>query len=361
MILFSRARILISAQFIALSLSNGFAAEIRIGVAIEPVNEKIQLPLAVLQSQDLKIEKISEGRWSYVLANEDKLIGSLSASISAVPDSYSFLPVDISLPYEYKVLPIELFAVNVVETGSTIGDLYGTRVTSGMNTVSLFEFYQRAAFLAKPRLNSIKTTGRPIFGHDAQVFFKFLEASRELGWKLNVKPSKLALDVTSLLEARMSEKQGRDRKVIVRATGGKSDMEQLLTQIGYIQAEHYRKIWLGILAKKREKIEIADLCKLYRAFRDTLLAEVDPITRGRWDVSKDYQMLALVTNAMTECITRSAEAAIRDKGVIDDNAKTEILNYVNPADKRDVQEGAAAPVRDARMLQMQVLRKFDIL
>lgn len=335
------------------------AKELRVTVAVEPTIANEPKPGPKLHSQDLRLVELADGRWTYTLASSQKVIGTLTASIERVPSTYYSLPLEVSAPYNLDItLPLDLFAVQVTENRNTVREIYGTSLTSGMDSRTLFEFYQRTAFLSQSRLKEIENTGRNVYGHDVKIFFKFLEASRELGWQLNIKPSSLTRKVSTFLRASLSDKRGK--LIIARAVGSIDNMKLLLSQIDFIQAEQLRKIWAKIESERRNA-DVQATCELYAAFRNTLFMDVDPVIRSQWDKEGSYNLSTLVVDALTLCITQIAERDIVQSGTLNPETTTRIVELVSPIEKAAVAELPSRPLRNAYTRQLDNLSRFRIV
>lgn len=334
--------------------------ELRISAALEPPTVDAPIPQPKIESKQLVLTDMTGGRWTYSFADEKLAVGELSVTMNSVPTPYFSMPIEISAPFDLSgSLPVDIIAVKVADNNATIASIYGTNVQDGMDSRSLYEFYQRTAHLSQLRLQKLQETGRNLYIHDVQVFLKFLESSRELGWRLNIKPSNLTRKVSSFLKARLAIE--RDAKVIAKARGGNlNDVKLLLSQVDFIQAVQLKNLWERIKALDKNASNFESICLHYGAFQNTLLLDTDPLLRIKWDSHPDFKLTALAVNAVTLCSTKLAEKSIRQSGTVDDEANSKIVELANPAKIEGARVGNTPLVNEAMNRQIINLKRLGI-
>lgn len=337
------------------------ASEIQAIVVVQPEKPGTPIPAVRVGSSELKLERVTDGRWTYSLTERKRVLGLAQFDIERLPDSYASVPIQVRVPYDAEApIKITVFVVQVDESSQAVRALFGTSVVDKVDTADLFELYQRSALMASKRLAALTqpNPNRKLGVFDVQVFFKFLEVARELGWKANLAPGDEVRAVKSYLRGRMTT--DRDLDVMARAiTRGADDIDALLKQIDTIEAEQLKKVWGRIRAGEGTPGGSREACERYGAFRETLV-HADPILLARWDSDVNYGFTALVNNVLALCLTREATKTIAESGTLSEQHKKDLGKEFGPIDSSllTIRKGSQADVA-IRGLE-SVARQFGI-
>jgi hypothetical protein len=113
--------------------------------------------------------------------------------------------------------------------------------------------------------------------------------------------------------------QERERQIIEGALVPRTvaDLDLLLTQVDFIEAEQFRRIWHRIIDPKNGGPTSPEACGRYGPFVEALVTDTDKNLREQWEKDDKYRLVSLATNARNHCVTLAVEGAQR-KGVLDE-------------------------------------------
>lgn len=304
-------------------------AKLRVSSFLHPQPTDPALVDVEVTSQGLELSELSDGRWSYKPKDDSKLMGDIKLKFTETPQGYTSLPMHISAPSTTQpVIVVNLSGVKIEDhTRADIEEIYATNPSKLLDE-QLSRFYQRTHHLATARISSIRQSPRSLFRKDVRLIFKALESAREIGWRMNTRPSKESLEIAEFLRVRLA--LPKDAQTIANVLPGRTaDAELVATQVEMIEAEHFRKVWEALTREHPERRLNKESCRIYTAFHNSLW-DTDPFLRSRLETKDGHYLLVLAQEVVTKCLTVTAESAKRMGNALEGEAKAEVRDAYAP-------------------------------
>lgn len=311
------------------------AAQLNVESVISP-KSKLENPIKIkVSSDDVVFSEPSGNSRTYRSKDEDELFGDGTIEFdTSLPQGYiASDPILIRLPVQ-RPLPIlvVLTGMKISDTNTRAREIYSINVGKGSNlsTEELFKLYQEAGYMSIRRLDDIEAPRPPervLFNYDAQIFFKFLEISRELGRRNFMKISPSAERVKEYLSNQLHvEASQQTLKDGLR--GNYANIKTLIDEIDFVDADQLSQVWNYLLADA-PSLSVRK-CKLMRVFV-TKVQSFDDRKVEQWGESDNYKFLNIAYDGLKGCpaILRDDIAKNGSKSSVEELQKIEkIVNEI---------------------------------
>lgn len=283
------------------------AQELHVTGVFSPIKAG-SIPKPQATSDDAKLEFKTDGRWTYKIRSDKKLLGSSLIGFEQTPNEYRSENLRLKLPAHLdKPLKVSLYAVQIQDSNSRVREIYATDIAGGeMRSDELFRIYQEAAYLSLRRLQDIKQQPRPFYVYDVQLFYKYLEVARELGRKEFLSPSEGVLEIRKYFREQLNQESGKN--AIRKALGGESGLvkvRQITKEIDFIDADHLLIVWNSLVSTPPDFSEKS--CKNYEAFVSTI-DDYDKRLVDRWNNDVKYRLQPLGLEAVRNCFKNNLQS-----------------------------------------------------
>lgn len=333
------------------------SSTLEVTAGLYPTVSNAQVPTISVQPQNLTVQSVGSGAWNYSLPS-GALFGRTIVTLVGIPAAYTSIPVSVALPfYADSPIQLDLYGVDVENTPSDVRQIYGTNLNE-LGLSELFEIYEEADVMSRQRLAAIESGERGLYVRDVQIFFKFLEATRDLGSDADIEADQSAQDVMNYIELRLDSESGG--AIIEKAIkGGTAVMKQLLSQVRAVKAEHIKRAFNSIKGSWSSASAV-ESCLRFKELQSYWLDDVDLLQRQMWDQDPDYRFTQLITDAITRCDTVKIEKSVSNSGTVAPAVRDEVGEAYKAVERKAGGETIQS-VAAALNKQRAVLLKFGIV
>lgn len=285
---------------------------LRLDAKLVPVDASAS-PILNPQSKQITILPLEnlKGGYRYSMIESNRVLGLLKVSFTPSPEDYRVGELDLRLPFlNSKPISASLYGFKSIDVGNgRIREIFATPIGKPGGVLrhdELFRLYQESALISRARMERIKKQGDFNY-YDAKVFFKFLEVAVYLGRQSFLVMNSDVMDIRNFLKNQMQLDKEGARVILEGTRQKKNDVEQLLTFVDFVDADHLKFVW-GVIKERAAGGFSDEACRNYISFSNTLSGgEFDSGLVDSWDQHKDYKLVTLAAEAIRVCAKASLD------------------------------------------------------